>query len=260
MSITVLAIGDVCSQSGLDIIRKKLWSIRRLYGADFCIVNGENASGLGITPSQARDIFEYGADVITLGNHAFSRREISDFLNDSDYIIRPANYGSRAPGHGYTVFTDSFGKICVINLSGQVQMKPGLESPFLTADNILKKLPDDIKLIIVDMHAEATSEKYALVYYLDGRVSAVFGTHTHVQTADEHILSGGTGYITDIGMTGALDSVLGMSKESSVKFFLGDPIVRLEPAVGPAAISGAIFELDEATGKCLKVERINISI
>lgn len=259
MAVTVLAVGDVCAQAGLDVLRKKLWSVRRHYNVDFCIVNGENASGIGITPNQARDIFEAGADVITLGNHSFSRREIADFLDDNEYIIRPANYGSRAPGQGYTIFDDTVGKFCVINLSGQVDMKPGLESPFYAADNILKKIPSDVKNIIVDMHAEATSEKYALGYYLDGRVSAVFGTHTHVQTADEHILAGGTGYITDIGMTGATDSVLGMSKETSLRFFLGDPIVKLEPARGPSAINGVIFDLDNKTGKCLKIERVNIS-
>lgn len=258
MSIKILAIGDVCAQCGLDILRKRLWNLRREYNADMCIVNGENAAGIGVTPSQARDIFEYGADVITLGNHTYSRREIVDFLDDNEYIIRPANYGSKAPGQGYTVFEAMCGKVCVMNLSGQVNMKTGLESPFTTADNILKKLPDDIKCIVVDMHAEATSEKYALGYYLDGRVSALFGTHTHVQTADERIFENGTGYITDIGMTGAVNSVIGMTKESSIQFFMGDPIVRLEGEGGTAMINGIFLEIDNKTGKCIKIERINI--
>ncbi|NLD86697.1 MAG: TIGR00282 family metallophosphoesterase [Clostridiales bacterium] len=255
----VLALGDVFGAPGLDIVREKLWSVRRHYRADICVVNGENASGLGLTSAQARTLHESGADVITLGNHTYSKKEIADFLEDNDFIIRPANYAPSAPGRGYTIYDTGKHRLCVINLSGQVFMRTGFESPFLKADEILKKLPEDIKHIVVDFHAEATSEKNALGYYLDGRVSAVFGTHTHIQTADERVLPKGTGYITDIGMTGVRESVLGSSVESCLKFFLGDPLIRIETASGQAEICGVIIELDDKTGKCVSIERMRIS-
>ena len=257
MTISVLAIGDVTGQVGVDFLSEKLRGIKKWGNIDFTVVNGENASGLGLTPSQAEAIRDAGADVVTLGNHTWGVQKIIKFLDDSMYILRPSNFAPQVPGRGWGVYDTAFGGVCVISLIGRVHMLDNSESPFFEADKILKQIKT--KIVLVDFHAEATSEKHAMAYYLDGRVSAVWGTHTHVQTSDCRIFKGGTGYITDLGMTGACDSIIGMKHEQPISRFLGNPPGRFEPADGPAKIEGAIFEIDSETGKCVGVEAMRVT-
>ena len=254
MELRVLAVGDVVGNPGMDRIRKSLRRLIRQTGADFTVVNGENASVVGITPRQAEDILDAGADVITLGNHSFSKREIVPYLDDTDRILRPANYAPQTPGQGWAVYETRFGPIGVIDLIGRCNMDYSPDNPFLLVEKILKKL--DTRLILVELHAEATSEKLAMGYMLDGRVSAVWGTHTHVPTADIRVLPRGTGYITDLGMTGPRESVLGIRPELSIARFRGDLPERYRWAEGETKLEGALFTIDAATGKCLKAERV----
>ena len=254
MELRVLAVGDVVGNPGMERIRKSLrWLIRKT-GADFTVVNGENASVVGLTPRQAEDILDAGADVITLGNHSFSKREIVPYLEDTDRILRPANYAPQTPGRVWAVYETRFGPIGVIDLIGRCNMDYGPDNPFLLAEKLLKKL--DTRLILVEIHAEATSEKLAMGYMLDGKVSAVWGTHTHVPTADIRVLPQGTGYTTDLGMTGPRDSVLGIRPELSIARFRGDLPERYRWAEGETKLEGALFTIDAATGKCLKAERV----
>jgi metallophosphoesterase (TIGR00282 family) len=257
MTVNILAVGDIVGNSGLNLLRQKLASIKRLKNISFTVVNGENAAQKGLTPSQAEEIFNSGADVITLGNHAFGKQNIIPYLDECRYILRPANLAPQNPGRGYGIFETSFGQVCVINLIGRCGMNFGPDNPFIEADKILKKI--DTKIVLVDMHAEATSEKLALGYYLDGRVSVMWGTHTHVQTADSRVFPKGMGYITDLGMTGPAESVIGIKPEISVSMFLGNPPKRYETAKGPCKMDCAVFEIDEATGLCKSVESFQIS-
>lgn len=257
MNFNVLAIGDVAGQAGVDILTEKLRGVKKWGNIAFTVVNGENANGLGITPDQADRIFEAGADVITLGNHTWSRQEIRRYLDDSRYILRPANFSPQVPGRGWGVFETAFGNVGVINLIGRTHMKDISDNPFLEADRILKKIGTDI--VLVEFHAEATSEKYAMAFYLDGRVSALWGTHTHVQTSDSGVFSKGTGYITDLGMTGPSVSVIGMKPDQPIARFLGDPPGRLEQAEGPVKIEGAIFGIDADSGRCVSVEALRVT-
>ena len=254
MDFKVLAVGDVVGNPGLDRVRRHLRQLKKKTGADFTVVNGENASAIGIVPHQAEDILDAGADVITLGNHSFSKREIVPYLEDTDRILRPANYAPQTPGRGWAVYETRFGPIGVIDLIGRCNMDYGPDNPFLLVEKLLKKL--DTRLILVELHAEATSEKLAMGYMLDGRVSAVWGTHTHVPTADVRVLPQGTGYITDLGMTGPRDSVLGIRPELSIARFRGDLPERYRWAEGETKLEGALFTIDAATGKCLKAERV----
>lgn len=254
MELRVLAVGDVVGNPGMERIRKSLRRLIRKTGADFTVVNGENASVVGLTPRQAEDILDAGADVITLGNHSFSKREIVPYLEDTDRILRPANYAPQTPGRGWAVYETRFGPIGVIDLIGRCNMDYGPDNPFLLAEKLLKKL--DTRLILVELHAEATSEKLAMGYMLDGKVSAVWGTHTHVPTADIRVLPQGTGYITDLGMTGPRNSVLGIRPELSIARFRGDLPERYRWAEGETKLEGALFTIDAATGKCLKAERV----
>ena len=254
MELRVLAVGYVVGNPGMERIRKSLRRLIRKTGADFTVVNGENASVVGLTPRQAEDILDAGADVITLGNHSFSKREIVPYLEDTDRILRPANYAPQTPGRGWAVYETRFGPIGVIDLIGRCNMDYGPDNPFLLAEKLLKKL--DTRLILVELHAEATSEKLAMGYMLDGKVSAVWGTHTHVPTADIRVLPQGTGYITDLGMTGPRDSVLGIRPELSIARFRGDLPERYRWAEGETKLEGALFTIDAATGKCLKAERV----
>jgi len=256
MLINILAIGDVVSQSGIDILTDKLHSVKKFNNVAFTVMNGENASNLGISSRQAEYLLGL-VDVITLGNHTWGRRDIIPFLDDNPNILRPANFAPQTPGRGWGVFETEFGSICVLNLIGRCDMHFGNENPFFEANKILAQT--DAKIILVDFHAEATSEKYAMCYHLDGRVSAVWGTHTHVQTSDCRVFPGGTGYITDLGMTGPCESVIGIKPEQSVSRFLGNPPMRYEPAEGPAKIEGAVFEIDTDTGKCMSVEALRIT-
>lgn len=252
----IAAIGDVCGQPGLLTLGKNLRLLRRQEGVHFIVVNGENASMRGITPKQARWIFDAGADVITLGNHAYAQRSICDYLDDGDPIIRPHNLAPQLAGTGFCHVDYNGVDICVINLLGRLNMDFRTSDPFETADRLLKQEKADI--FLVDFHAEATSEKKALGYFLDGRVSAVWGTHTHVQTADERILPQGTGFLTDLGMTGAQESVIGVKYQQSVSYFRGELGPRFETSDLDCALLGAIFDIDEKTGRCQKVQRVNI--
>lgn len=256
MELKILALGDVCGDAGVQILSRRLWQLRRERGADFVVVNGENAAGNGIKPAQARALFDAGADVVTLGNHALGRREIADTLDDTPYLLRPANWPAAAPGAGVAVYDTGRVRVCVIDLIGRVGMNVGAESPFDTADRLLMNWRDRADVFVVDMHGEATSEKCAMAYHLDSRVSVVFGTHTHVQTADERIFPGGLGFITDLGMTGAADSVIGVRWEQSLAFFRGDMLVRFEPSDRSPRIQGALFTVGDG-GRCTAVERIS---
>lgn len=252
----ILAVGDIVSQPGLDALERLLRPLKRKYKVDFTIVNGENASGVGITPKQADAIFAAGADVITLGNHVYNKRQIVPYLDDCAYILRPANNAPQQPGRGYGIFDACGYRVLVMNLIGRCNMDFGPENPFLTADKILRQNEGQYDLAVCEIHANATSEKLAMGYYLDGRCSAVYGTHTHVQTADERVNPRGCGYITDIGMTGPLWSVLGVQPEQSIAMFRGDLTDYFKPAEGECALAGALFEIDPATGKCGSVQRI----
>ncbi|MEA5038821.1 MAG: TIGR00282 family metallophosphoesterase [Clostridiaceae bacterium] len=251
----LLAIGDVCGTAGVDILRKKLGALRRQYGADLCVVNGENACGRGISPAYADDLFAAGADVITLGNHTFADRRICDYLDERRDIIRPLNLPASLPGAGYALVDCRGIRVCVVNLQGRLNLDFHAACPFEAADAVLKKGEAD--LYIFDFHAEATSEKKALGHYLDGRAAVVFGTHTHVPTADICVLPGGTGYITDLGMTGPQDSVIGVRKEQSIEYFRHFLAPRFQVAEGDVCAQGALFELDG--GRCTAAERVEMT-
>lgn len=251
----MLAVGDVCGESGVRMVSRWLPRLRKEYKIDFTVVNGENASTVGITPDQAEDIFDAGADVITLGNHSFSRREICDYLDDNSRILRPANMAPQLPGAGWGVFEASFGEVAVIDLIGRCNMDYAPDNPFLLVDKILPKIKT--QYIFVEMHAEATSEKLAMGYMLDGSVSAVWGTHTHVPTADEQVLPKGTGYITDLGMTGPRISILGVRPDQSVARFRGELTGRYQTAPGACKLEGAVFTINEK-GKCVKTQRVSV--
>ena len=257
MEFKVLCVGDVVGNPGMERIRRSLRYLKRSTGADFVIVNGENAAVVGITPEQAEDIFDAGADVITLGNHSFNRREIVPYLEDSSRILRPANYAPQTPGRGFGIYETSVGPVAIIDLIGRCDMDFGPDNPFLMVEKILPQI--DAKIILVEIHAEATSEKLAMGYMLDGRVSAVWGTHTHVPTADAGILPKGTGYVTDLGMTGPKYSVLGIRPDLSIAKFRGDLYQRYQWANGPTKMEAVVFTIDTDTGLCKKAERVDIS-
>ena len=256
MEWKVLAVGDVVGNPGMERIRRSLRKLKQKCGADFVVVNGENASVVGIQPHQAEDILDAGADVITLGNHSFAKREICDYLEGSSRILRPANYAPQVPGRGWGVYESRAGDIAVIDLIGRCNMDYGPDNPFLLVEKILKQLT--AKIILVELHAEATSEKLAMGYLLDGRVSAVWGTHTHVPTADAQVLPKGTGYVTDLGMTGPKHSVLGIKPELSIAKFRGDLTERYRWAEGETKLEGVLFTIDSESGKCLKAERVDV--
>ncbi len=252
----ILAVGDVVGTCGLECLREKLPELKKDKKIDLCIVNGENSSdGNGITPASSEHIFVSGADVITTGNHAYRRKEMYDFFDDNEFVIRPANYSKNNPGHGVCVVDMGRVSVVVVNLMGNIYMGDTLDNPFDVIDKILEKHSAN-RIIVVDFHAEATSEKRAMGFYLNGKVSAVFGTHTHVQTADEQILSNGTGYITDLGMTGAVDSVLGVKPEIIIEKLKYNMPARFDFGRGQAALSGCIFDIDDKTGKTIGVERV----
>ncbi len=249
----LLMIGDVVGSVGCRFLAKKLPALKREHGIDIAVVNGENsADGNGISADSAHELFAAGADVITTGNHAFQRRnELSLFENES--IVRPANFSAACPGRGYTIVDLGSSQAAIVNLQGVLFLEP-LDNPFDTMDRLLDEI--DTPNIFVDFHAEATSEKRALGHYLTGRVTAVIGTHTHVPTADACILGGHTGYLTDVGMTGVEDSVLGVKKEIAIdRMHLHVPI-RYEEAEGACWLCGVILEYDKKSGKCTKIEMV----
>ena len=256
MDFKVLAVGDVVGNPGMERICRSLRKLKRDTGADFVIVNGENAAVVGMTPQQGEDILDAGADVITMGNHTFGKRELVDYLDDCPQILRPANYAPQAPGKGWAVFDSKAGDVAVIDLIGRCNMDYGPDNPFLQIEKILKQV--DTKLVFVEIHAEATSEKLAMGYMLDGRVSAVWGTHTHVPTVDAQILPKGTGYVTDLGITGPKHSELGIRPELAVAKFRGDLTSRYQWADGPTKLEAVLFTIDTATGLCKKAERVDV--
>ena len=256
MDMKILAVGDVVGNPGMERIRRSLRYLKQKTNADFVVVNGENASVVGLTPEQAEDILDAGADVITMGNHTFGKRELVPYLDDCPQILRPANYAPQAPGRGYGIFDSKFGPVAVIDLIGRCNMDYGPDNPFLLVEKILKEV--DTRLILVEIHAEATSEKLAMGYLLDGKVSAVWGTHTHVPTADTQILPKGTGYVTDLGMTGPKHSVLGIRPELSIAKFRGDLTSRYQWADGPTKLEAVLFTIDTNTGLCKAVERVDL--
>ena len=256
MDFKVLAVGDVVGNPGLDRISRTLRKLKRQTGADFVIVNGENAAVTGMTPRQGEEILNAGADVITMGNHTFRKLEICDYLDECPQILRPANYAPQVPGKGWAVFDTKAGPVAVIDLIGRCNMDYGPDNPFLMTDKILKEV--DAKIILVEFHGEATSEKLAMGYMLDGKVSAVWGTHTHVPTADAQVLPKGTGYVTDLGMTGPKHSVLGIRPELSIGKFRGDLPTRYQWADGPTKLEAVLFTIDSATGKCKSTERVDV--
>ena len=259
MILNVLAVGDVVGDAGVEYLARHLRELKKLKDVHFTVVNGENASGVGILPRQARDIFDAGADVVTLGNHTWNRIQIAEFLERDRYTLRPANYTARVPGRGWGVFEGPQGvSIGVMNLIGRCEMDSNFENPFTTADRALKRM-EGADVVLVDFHAEATSEKGAMGYYLDGRVQALWGTHTHVPTADGQVLPRGTGFVTDLGMTGPARSVLGIRPDMAINRFLGGLPRRFEPAEGPCKLESVLFSIDVEAGRCLTVERVDIS-
>ena len=256
MDFKVLAVGDVVGNPGMERVCGSLRGLKKSTNADFVIVNGENAAVLGMIPQQAEDIFDAGADVITMGNHTYGKRELVDYMDDNRRVLRPANYAPQSPGNGWGVYETKAGDVAVIDLQGRVNMDYTPDNPFLAVEKILKEVKT--KLIFVELHAEATSEKLAMGYMLDGKVSALWGTHTHVPTADAQVLPKGTGYVTDLGMTGPKHSVLGIKPELSIAKFRGDLPERYRWAEGQTKLEAVLFTIDTDTGLCKKAERVDI--
>ena len=260
MPVRLLCLGDIVGRPGRQILHQKLPQIVRERQIDLVIANAENiAGGSGITPNLFNKIRSYGVDVVTLGDHTFRRAEIAQTLQASERIVRPANLSRQAAGKMYTVVTTNSGiPIAVFNLLGRIYMNLPSDDPFAAADWILDQLPPQVKVVVCDMHAEATSEKVGMGHYLDGRASLVFGTHTHVPTADARILAGGTAVITDVGMCGPYDSVLGRRKDRVLKYMSTSMPVPFEVATGDVRMCGVYAEVDETTGKATAIERIEL--
>lgn len=257
-NVKIFFIGDIVGASGRDIVKRYVPQIRRDQSIDLVVANGENAAhGFGLTPKVAEELFEANVDILTGGNHTWDKKDIFDAMDTHpDRILRPANYPEGTAGQGTSVVTTASGHpIGVINLMARVFMDP-LACPFRTFDQVIGSVKQKTNMILLDLHGEATSEKVAMGWHVDGRISALVGTHTHVQTADEKILPQGTGYLTDAGMTGPIDSVIGMKKEIILKRFLLKQPHRMEVATGPSELRGVIFTLDSETGKCLEIERV----
>lgn len=252
----ILAIGDLVGEGGVKKLKELLPKIREEEKIDFVIVNAENsAGGMGITTKIFNELKELNIDVMTMGNHTWGKKDIFTFIDDSK-LIRPANYPNNVPGKGYGIYTCKGKKICVVNLIGRTDMNVLSENPFLKMQDILKEVKSQADIIILDFHAEATAEKIAMGYYLDGKITAMFGTHTHVQTADEKILEHGTGYITDIGMTGPIKSVIGMDIAVSIKRFETTLPEKYKLAEGNCILNGCIFDINDETCRVNKVTRV----
>lgn len=257
MLFRILAVGDVASETGLSCLTRHLRPLIKHYDIHFTVVNGENVAGVGLLPRHADEILAAGADVITLGNHTWDKIQISNYLDDSPYILRPANFAPQLPGRGHGIYEGPFGlRIAVLNLIGRMGIGYNFDSPFRTADSILEHC--DADLTLVDFHAEATSEKGALAWYLDGRVQALWGTHTHVPTADSQILPKGCGFISDLGMTGPRESILGVDPSLSVQFFLGGLPQRFKAVEGPSRMDCVLFTIDSETRRCTQVLRVDV--
>ncbi len=255
--LNILMIGDIVGTAGREHLRRVLPAFKKAHSVHLTVANGENSDDRnGITPAAAEYIFQSGVDVITTGNHAFRRREVHSLLESEPMLLRPANYPPSAPGHGMCFVDLLYAQVCVINLMGVVYLD-SLACPFDCADALLGQA-GEASVVLVDFHAEATAEKKALAYYLDGRVSAVAGTHTHTQTADETILPNGTGFITDLGMTGPIHSVLGIRPELSIRKMRTKLPVQFEVAPGPCTMQGVLLQVDPKSGKCLSIERFRL--
>jgi metallophosphoesterase (TIGR00282 family) len=257
--IRILLVGDVVGKPGRRAVRRLLPELREKLGVSFVIVNGENAAGgLGITRQTGGEMFASGADVITLGNHSFAKREALEYVAEEPRLIRPANYPPGVPGNGWGVFPTSNGsKVAVVSLLGRTFMD-AIDCPFRAADRVLNEIAEQTKAIVFDVHAEATSEKNAVGWYLDGRASAVIGTHTHVQTSDERVLPNGTAYITDVGMTGVADSVLGLDRSVVIERFKTSVLHKFALADGDSTLHAVCVEIDEVTGRALSLTRVSV--
>ncbi len=257
-TVKILVLGDIVGRPGRNAVFENLDKIKKLYSPDFIIINAENAAGgFGITPDIANDFFKAGIDLITTGNHVWRQKDIKSYLDNEKRIIRPLNYPPGIPGKGTSIIQKNGFKIAAINLLGRIFMDP-VDCPFRSAEKEIKKLTVQTKVIVVDFHAEATSEKVAMGRHLEGKASFVFGTHTHIQTADECVLPGGTAYITDIGMTGPIDSVIGMEKKKVLQRFLTGMPHKFDVAHGKAKIEGAIAEIHYETGRATEIKRIQL--
>jgi metallophosphoesterase (TIGR00282 family) len=253
-------VGDVFGEPGRKAVQMLLPRLRKQYEADLAVVNVENAAaGFGVTPLIARTFLDQGVDVMTSGNHIWDRKEIIQYIVKENLLLRPANYPPGTPGTGSVVVKAGPHKVAVLNMMGRVFL-PHLDCPFRKADEEIPRLRQDTPIIIVDMHSEATSESQAMGWYLDGRVSAVVGTHRHVQTADERLLPKGTAFITDLGMTGPVDSVIGVEPALAISRFLTQMPNKFEPAKGPAALHGAVIRIDPDTGRALSIERLRVPL
>jgi hypothetical protein len=257
--MNILMVGDVFGESGRAALARHLGRLRQEHAIDFCVVNVENAAaGFGVTPPMCRQFLDQGADVLTSGNHIWDRKEIVEYITKENLLLRPANYPAGTPGVGHVTIKAGPYRVAVLNLMGRVFMTP-IDCPFRKADEIVPELRKDTPIVLVDAHCEATSESVALGWYLDGQVSAVVGTHRHVQTADERVLPGGTAYITDLGMTGPTDGVIGVDREIILQRFLTQMPVRFEPAAGPAALHGVIIVVDPETGRASDIRRLRVA-
>lgn len=256
--MNILIIADVVARPGRIAVLNKIQSLREEYKIDIALMNGENvAGGFSITPALADELFDAGFDMMTSGNHIFDKHEIIPYLEKNSRLVRPANYPPETPGSGLFVGEVRGHKIAVLNLLGRVFM-PAVDDPFRTATEKLDSIPDDVKIRLVDFHAEATSEKYAMGWFLDGKVTAVYGSHTHVPTADERILDNGTAYITDVGMTGSYAGVIGMEKTQVIERFIKFPAKRADHAKGDVWICAIVLQVDEQTGKATKITRLRL--
>ena len=254
----VLLTGDTVARAGRRVLEERLFDLRQQREIDFVVTNVENAAGgFSITARIAQDLFAAGVDVMTSGNHIFDKREVLEYIETEPRLLRPANYAPGVPGKGRWVGKIKGVPIAVLNLQGRAFMPPS-DDPFRTADAQLAALEPSVKIILVDMHGEATAEKMGMGRYLDGRVSAVVGTHTHVQTADEQIFPGGTAYITDLGMTGPHDGIIGMQTNIVIERFLKGIAPKFEPCEGNIKLNGLLVDVDEETGKAMQVERISL--
>lgn len=258
MITNILFIGDIVGEPGLDIVRMWLPSLQKKYRTDLIIANGENAAdGKGCTEKEAKILFDLGVNVITGGNHTWDKHQSQEYLKKDNRVIRPANYPKGTFGNGYHIADTSKGKIAVINLQGRSFMAT-IDCPFRGAEWIISKIKSETKMIFIDFHAEATAEKLALASFLDGKVSAVVGTHTHIQTSDERILKGGTGYLTDVGMTGPYDSVIGMKTDAAINRFLYQTPQKYQTATENVHLTGVFLKVDSETGKTIFIERLFI--
>jgi metallophosphoesterase, MG_246/BB_0505 family len=256
--MNVLILADVVARPGRRAVLDRIQDLREQYKIDIALMNAENvAGGFSITPPIADELFRAGIDVMTSGNHIFDKQEIIPYIEKNPRLLRPANYPPGTPGKGLFVGKVRGYKIAVVNLLGRVFMPP-VDEPFRIASDCIKAIPEDVKIRLVDMHCEATSEKYAMGWFLDGRVSVVYGSHTHVQTADERILDNGTAYITDVGMIGSYSGVIGMNKTDVIERFTKAPARRADHSTGDVWICAIVVEIDEETGKALRIERLRL--